>query len=199
MTMNNDIRYFTLAIFAVLLPIAVFHRLRSARTGESLDRTKEGWHLLLPIRLAGLAGFGQLFALLYDPDHTLLWALIPGLSPTLRWTGVALTAAAAAWLIWMFVSLGSNITDTVVTRKNAYFVDWGPYRFVRNPMYTGLLLLGVGLGLAFARWSLTAAMTVIFALLAIRTRREETYLIARFGDQYRDYMNRVGRFFPVLR
>jgi len=196
--MNNDIRYFTLAIFAILIPIAVFHRLRSARSGESLDRTKEGWHLLLPIRLAGLAGFSQVFALLYDPDNTLLWAVIPGLPPALRWTGVALTAAAAAWLIWMFVSLGANITDTVVTRKNAYFVDWGPYRFVRNPMYTGLLVLGLGLGLAFERWSLTAAMTLIFVLLAIRTRREETYLIARFGDQYRDYMNRVGRFFPAL-
>jgi protein-S-isoprenylcysteine O-methyltransferase Ste14 len=199
MNMNNDIRYFTLAIFAILIPIAMFHRLRSARSGESLDRTKEGWHLLLPIRLAGLAGFGQVFAWLYDPENSLLWALIPGLPSSLRWTGVALTAAAAAWLIWMFISLGSNITDTVVTRKNAYFVDWGPYRFVRNPMYTGLLVLGLGLGLAFARWSLTVAMTVIFVLLAIRTRREETYLIARFGDQYRSYMNRVGRFFPAFR
>jgi len=40
------------------------------------------------------------------------------------------------------------------------------------------------------------AASVMFALFAIRTRTEEKYLIERFGDRYRDYMKRVGRFFP---
>jgi protein-S-isoprenylcysteine O-methyltransferase Ste14 len=45
---------------------------------------------------------------------------------------------------------------------------------------------------------LPVAATVMFAILARRTRIEEMYLIARFGDQYRTYMTRVGRFFPRL-
>jgi protein-S-isoprenylcysteine O-methyltransferase Ste14 len=39
---------------------------------------------------------------------------------------------------------------------------------------------------------------VLFVLLALRTAREEQHLVARFGDQYRDYMSRVGRFLPRI-
>jgi protein-S-isoprenylcysteine O-methyltransferase Ste14 len=115
-----------------------------------------------------------------------------------RWIGVGGFAFSVCWLIWMFVSLGPNLTDTVVTREHACFVDRGPYRYVRNPMYAGILLMGPSLGLAFGAWLLPVAATAMFLLLARRTRIEEKYLVARFGDQYRDYMSRVGRFFPRL-
>ncbi len=57
---------------------------------------------------------------------------------------------------------------------------------------------GVSLGLALGTWLLPFAATVMFTLLALRTQTEERYLIERFGNQYRDYMKRVGRFFPKL-
>jgi protein-S-isoprenylcysteine O-methyltransferase Ste14 len=98
----------------------------------------------------------------------------------------------------MFISLGPNLTDTVVTRPQAKFVDCGPYRYVRNPMYSGILVMGASLGLAVGTWLLPLAATVMFAILARRTRIEEMYLIAHFGEEYRAYMTRVGRFFPRL-
>jgi protein-S-isoprenylcysteine O-methyltransferase Ste14 len=94
--------------------------------------------------------------------------------------------------------LGRNLTDTVVTRRDAHFVDHGPYRFVRNPMYIGILMVGMSLGLALGTLLLPVAAGLMFTLLALRTRTEERYLIERFGDQYRDYMKRVGRFLPKL-
>jgi protein-S-isoprenylcysteine O-methyltransferase Ste14 len=113
-----------------------------------------------------------------------------------RWIGVASFACATAWLMWMFHTLGRNLTDTVVTRRDAHFVDHGPYRFVRNPMYIGFLMLGMRLGLALGTWLLPIAAGLMFTVLALRTRTEEKYLIERFGDQYGDYMKRVGRFLP---
>jgi protein-S-isoprenylcysteine O-methyltransferase Ste14 len=113
-----------------------------------------------------------------------------------RWIGVVGFACTAAWLMWVFHTLGRNLTDTVVTRRDAHFVDHGPYRFVRNPMYTGILMVGMSIGLALGTWLLPLAATLMFTLLALRTRTEERYLIERFGDQYRDYMKRVGRFLP---
>ena len=65
-------------------------------------------------------------------------------------------------------------------------------------MYTGILMLGMSLGLALGTWLLPIAASLMFTLLALRTRTEERYLIERFGDQYRDYMKHVGRFFPRL-
>ena len=98
----------------------------------------------------------------------------------------------------MFISLGTNLTDTVVTRRNAHFVDHGPYQYVRNPMYSGIVVVGASLGLALGTWLVPLAAAAMFSILARRTRTEEAHLIARFGDQYRTYMTRVGRFFPRL-
>ena len=59
-------------------------------------------------------------------------------------------------------------------------------------------MIGISLGLAFGTWLLPLATTAMFALFALRTRTEEKYLLERFGDSYRQYRNRVGRFFPRL-
>jgi protein-S-isoprenylcysteine O-methyltransferase Ste14 len=139
---------------------------------------------------------GSTAAWLWRPEW-FQWASRP-ISLGLRWIGVAGFACGVAWLMWMFHALGRNLTDTVVTRRNAHLVDYGPYRFVRNPMYTGVLMAAMSLGLALGTWLLPVAGSAVFALLALRTRTEEKYLIERFGNQYRDYMKRVGRFFPKL-
>ena len=65
-------------------------------------------------------------------------------------------------------------------------------------MYCGVLGMALSLGLALGTWLLPVAGTVVFVLFVLRTRTEEKYLIERFGDPYRDYMQRVGRFFPKL-
>jgi protein-S-isoprenylcysteine O-methyltransferase Ste14 len=52
-------------------------------------------------------------------------------------------------------------------------------------MYSGILVLGASLGLAFGTWLLPIAATAMFLILARRTRIEEMYRIERFGDQYR--------------
>jgi protein-S-isoprenylcysteine O-methyltransferase Ste14 len=54
----------------------------------------------------------------------------------------------------------------------------------------------MSLGLALGTWLLPVTTDLVFTLLALRTRKEEQYLIDRFGDQYCSYMQRVGRFFP---
>lgn len=178
----------------VFIVVAGYHRIQSLRSGDRLDRSKEGWPILIGVRLVGVLTLGSVAIELSKPSG-LEWA--SGSIPAwLRWVGVAGFACAIGWLIWMFHTLGRNLTDTVVTRRNAYFVDYGPYRFVRNPMYTGILMAGLSLGLAFGTWLIPLETSVMFTLLALRTRTEERYLIERFGDQYRDYMQRVGRFLP---
>jgi protein-S-isoprenylcysteine O-methyltransferase Ste14 len=192
--MPSDVRSALIGLGILFLTVAIYHRVRSLRSGERLDRTKEGWPLLVAIRLMGLATFGGTVAWLSDPA-LFTWATAP-MPEWARWIGVAGFAFGVFWLSWMFISLGSNLTDTVVTRECAHFVESGPYRFVRNPMYTGILLVGPSLGLALGTWLLPVAATAMFLLLARRTSIEEKFLIARFGDQYRAYMVRVGRFLP---
>jgi len=194
--MSDPVRLTVIVVGVAFIATAAYYRIQSQRSGESLDRTKEGWPILIGVRLTGLVMAVSTVALLCKAA----W-LEPVLSPVpegVRWLGVAGFLCAVVWLLWMFHTLGRNLTDTVVTRRDAKFVDHGPYRLVRNPMYTGVLLFGVSLGAALGTWLLPFLAVVIFAMFAIRTRIEERYLIERFGDQYRDYMERVGPFFPGL-
>jgi|SRR5688572_18570626 len=194
--MPAAVRFALICLSLILLSAGMYHRIRAAQSRERLDRTKEGWPTLISLRLAGLATFGSAMAWLWNPLW-FAWAAFP-VPDWVRWIGVGGFTFSGAWLIWMFISLGNNLTDTVVTRRNAQFVNRGPYRYVRNPMYSGILMIGLSLGLALGTWLLPLAAAAMFAILARRTRIEEMYLIARFGDQYGTYMTRVGRFFPRL-
>jgi protein-S-isoprenylcysteine O-methyltransferase Ste14 len=192
--MPSSVRSVLIALGLTFIAVGLYHRIRAAQSGDRLDRTKEGWPILISLRLAGLTAFGSTAVWIWNPTW-FAWAAFP-ISEWVRWIGVIGFFFGVTWLVWMFISLGSNLTDTVVTRRDAHFVDRGPYRYVRNPMYSGILLVGASLGLALGTWLVPLAATAMFCILARRTRIEETYLIARFGDQYRTYMSRVGRFFP---
>jgi len=195
--MSDDqlFRLILLAGFVIFMPIGIYHRLK-ARTGEKLDRRQEGMFILVALRLAGLAGTAGLIAYLIDPAY-MAWAAVP-LPVWLRWTGVGLALITGSLLVWMFRTLGRNLTDTVVTRKQHTLVTTGPYRWVRHPMYASAALAIVGNSLVAANWYLFVVGCLALLLLVIRTRKEEQNLIARFGDDYRNYMQRTGRFVPRL-
>ena len=92
--------------------------------------------------------------------------------------------------------LGRNLTDTVVTRK-ATLVTRGPYQFVRHPFYGSLALFFFANSVIAANWFMMLGWLNVMTLLVVCTDREEL-LVARFGDSYRDYMSRTGRFFPKV-
>jgi protein-S-isoprenylcysteine O-methyltransferase Ste14 len=98
----------------------------------------------------------------------------------------------------MLRSLGTNITDTVVTRENATLVTHGRYHWVRHPMYSITCLLFIGFTLLTTNWFIAITGVGTLSLLIIRTSIEETKLIDRFGDEYRDYIKKTGRFVPRL-
>lgn len=194
--MANDETFRTILLVGLLivLPIGIYHRIRSQATGEKLDRWQEGPFILFTLRPIGIAGMLGLLAYLINPRY-MSWSAVP-LPLWLRWTGVALGVLGGTLLIWTFRSLGRNITDTVVTRKQHTLVTTGPYRWVRHPFYLSSGLAILANSLATANWFIFATGSTAVMLLGVRTRKEEENLIARFGDDYRGYMKRTGRFLP---
>ena len=182
---------------AAFLPVAVYHRVRSQASRETLDRRQEGLFILLTLRPLGLATMGGVVAFVLDPAW-MAWASAP-LPAALRWAGAAVGVPTVALGVWTFRSIGRNITDTVVTRREHTLVTHGPYRFVRHPFYvtTGLAL--VANSLTTANWFIALTGAAALALMVVRTTTEEAKLVERFADDYRRYMARTGRFFPRLR
>lgn len=193
---DHTFRMILLVGFLIVIPIGIYHRVRSQATGEKLDRWQEGLFILLTLRPLGVAGMVGIIAYIVNPP-SMAWASVP-LPVWMRWTGVGLGLIAGTLLIWTFRSLGKNLTDTVVTRKDHTLVTSGPYRWVRHPFYSSVGLSVLANSLAAANWFLFLTGSLVFMLLVIRSRKEEENLVARFGGQYGEYMKRTGRFVPRI-
>ena len=195
--MTDDLaRIILLVGFAVVTPVGIYHRLRS-RTDERLDRRQEGWLILLSLRPLALACMVGLVAFLIEPSW-MAWASfhLPNLA---RWIGVVFGVVAGGLLIWTFRSLGHNLTDTVVTRRDATLVTHGPYRRVRHPFYLAFGMAVIANTLVTANGFLAITGTAAFLAIVARTSIEESKLIDRFGRDYVEYMRRTGRFLPRIR
>lgn len=197
--MNQDQTFQTVLIAGclIVLPIALYHRLKSRVSGETLDRRQEGLFILATLRPIGLVFWLSLIAYMVNPSW-MAWSA-RGLPAWLRWTGTGVWAAATGLLFWTLRSLGSNLTDTVVTRKEHTLITHGPYRWVRHPFYDAAALLVLASSLMAANWFLLLTGGLVLVLIVVRTRTEEENLVGRFGDAYRAYMVRTGRFLPRIR
>ena len=193
---ETALRGVLIGVMLLLIPIGIYHRVKSQSTGETLDRRQEGVVIFAALRLLGAAFWLGTLVWMINPPW-MDWSSMP-LPVSARWAGVAPLVAGAALLVWTFRALGTNLTDTVVTRPAHTLVVHGPYRWMRHPLYSSAGLLVTGLLLITANWFLLAAGSVVFAVLVVRTRTEEANLVARFGDSYQQYMNRTGRFTPRL-
>jgi protein-S-isoprenylcysteine O-methyltransferase Ste14 len=180
---------------ALFLPVVLFYRIRSQLAGDRLDRRQEGLFILVWLRLCGVVGWVSIVMFLVDP-MTMSWSAVP-IPDVLRWCGLAIGGFACVWVIWTLSHLGKNLTDTVVTRRVHTLVTSGPYRWVRHPFYLGVAGLFVSVSLATANWFIAVAGVCALSFLTNRTGREEAKLIERFGDDYRSYMLRTGRFWPL--
>jgi protein-S-isoprenylcysteine O-methyltransferase Ste14 len=195
--MSDESVFRSIAIInlGLTLPIGLYHRIRSQATREKLARREEGIFTMIGLRLCGLLALIALAAYLINPSW-MAWSSV-ALPTWLRWIGASLAVfAVPPLLFWTFHSLGKNLTDTVVTRREHTLVTHGPYRWVRHPFYDVVLLEIVSMSLLAANWLLALLGLSAFALMVVRTRIEEEKLIQRFGDEYRAYMERTGRFFP---
>ncbi len=72
----------------------------------------------------------------------------------------------------------------------------GLYRWIRHPQYLALAMTGIGLTILWPRFLTAALWAVMVTLYTLLARDEERRMVARFGDQYRDYMETTGRFVP---
>ena len=190
-------RWFALAAVIGTAGISAYYRHRARQTGDVVARRREGVGFMLFRAAGALPLFGSIFAYLLNPGW-MAWSVWP--QPVwLRWLGVVLglLMVPAAW--WVFSSIGRNVTETVLTKADHSLVTTGPYRWVRHPLYATAGVLFVALGLMSASWFILGFGWLAVALVGIViVPMEEQALVAKFGDEYRAYMNRTGRLVPSV-
>jgi len=196
--MANELtfRVITIVLFIAVVVTGVYHRVRAAQSGEKISRREEGLPIQVLLRLFGFSAWIGLLIYMVNP-RWMLWSTF-SLPSWWRWVGGGLGIVIVPLIYWMFSSLGKNVTDTVAIRREHSLVTSGPYRWVRHPMYSITLLAVVGFSLLSANWFIGVTGLVALALIVVRTPVEERKLIEKFGDEYRQYIKRTGRFCPRL-
>ncbi len=150
MPSENPFRIALVIVIVLTMSVTVYHRLQAASSGEKISRKEEGYAFAIALRLAGLGLWIATFGYLLFPN-SFQWASFP-LPVSVRWIGVVSGALCSLLMYWTLSSLGKNLTDTVVTRKEATLVQHGPYRFVRHPFYVTAALLMASVTLLTANW-----------------------------------------------
>ena len=147
-----------------------------------------------------------LISVLFFGTCLLLWRPLPlVLSALARIVALALGALlyfpGLALYIWAWLALGEMYNVSTSFGAQLYtehrLITYGPFAFVRHPMYLGVIIASAGGILIYRTWTLVF-ITVAFLGLALRARREEQASAAEFGQQWKEYCQRVPGWIPRI-
>jgi protein-S-isoprenylcysteine O-methyltransferase Ste14 len=170
------------------LLLTVTRRSRS-RTGTKQDRST--LHVLWLVIMASVA------AGVYVAGHWPAAALPHGRMFAVLGTVLFVTGLVLRW--WAIITLGRFFTVDVTIEKDHELVERGPFRQVRHPSYTGVLLAFVGFALSLRNWAaLLVILLPIGAAFVHRMNVEEEALARALGRRYIDYMTRTKRLVPFV-
>jgi protein-S-isoprenylcysteine O-methyltransferase Ste14 len=114
------------------------------------------------------------------------------------WVGAVVTALGIAFAIWARVHLAGNWSGTVTLKQDHSLTRDGPYRIVRHPIYTGILLGILGSAIADGEWRSLVGLALITLSFLRKITIEEQFLTAQFGDAYARYRAEVPALIPWL-
>jgi protein-S-isoprenylcysteine O-methyltransferase Ste14 len=117
--------------------------------------------------------------------------------PAVQYVGLVLIPLGLGLREWAIFKLGRFFSRVVEIEASHRLVTDGPYRWFRHPAYTGMVLIYLGIVLAFGTWLGTlVALILMLSATLYRIRIEEQVLVEAFGKEYREYMHRTWKLFP---
>jgi protein-S-isoprenylcysteine O-methyltransferase Ste14 len=154
----------------------------------------------IPSRLVSSGIVGVAAALLFS-DALRVGVLAKRMLPINPWldaVGLALTCFGAAIAIVARTHLGRNWSARVTVKVDHVLIRSGPYRFIRHPIYTGLLIAVAGTATVIGEWRGLLALGLGILGFTLKARREEAMMVSAFGDEYREYRRRAGFLGPRI-
>lgn len=191
-------RLIFIGVFVLMMTISIYYRGKARQASETIARQQEG---TLALILRSVLSLPLLLAiLLYACNPRWMSWSVSSLPVWVRWLAAGLGIACVPLTWWVFSSIGSNISETVLTKRNHKLVTEGPYHWVRHPLYGVALLAILALSLLASNWFMVLYWligTLVFRYVVIPI--EEAKLIAVFDGEYEQYQARTGALAPRFR
>ncbi len=121
-------------------------------------------------------------------------------TPTLprEWLAAAVVLLGLWVTLWARLALGRNWSGSVTFKQDHELIERGPYRYVRHPIYTGILSMALGTAMLNARASAFVMCAILLVGLWLKLRAEEQLLTSHFPDAYPQYRQRVRALIPFV-
>jgi protein-S-isoprenylcysteine O-methyltransferase Ste14 len=190
--MPEALRLFFLAFYAISILVLLVRVLPLAFRAAPAEQGAQGATRYLPVLLLPMGFLVPPLAMLTRAGEidVAWWAV--------RVTGLLLGLYAAVILPWSASTLGRFLVPQARVSSDHELVVEGPFQFVRHPAYSGDLALWLGSALATANLLLLLLWPLYVLGATLQSRAEDDLLASKFGDDYRRYAARVGRFVPRL-
>ena len=179
-------------LWLVFFALWMLAALRTKRT-----MTRVSWQRTLSYGIPAVLGFYCMFSL----DANIPWLqkrLLPR-TPELAIAAVVVTLAGMAFAVWARVYLGRNWSSAPVIKEQHRLIRSGPYRLVRHPIYSGILLALAGTFLANGKVRGVVAVLLVWIAWKIKSRMEEEFMVRTFGVDYEEYRRTTGALLPRWR
>lgn len=197
--MENELLYRISFIIMMILIIGIrlFGHQQAGTLSDKRERYSEGLitKIMRPLPILVLIGA---VAYVVNPE-LMAWSSIT-LPDWLRVIGILLSGVSVLGMVWVHRALSKHFSGRLEIREDHTLVKDGPYRWVRHPMYTVVLLMFFAIFLMTANWFIgLGGLLMVLIVVIARTPREEAMLLHTFGDEYQMYMQQTPRYLPRLR
>jgi len=173
----------------MLVWLLLFFRMKRAKKREKWSE-RSGYLLIL------LAGGWLIFGP-RSPLELLNYRVLPNV-PIVWEIGLAVTATGVGIAIWARLSLGTNWSGTVTLKDDHELVRRGPYRWIRHPIYTGIVVGMLGTAIVKGHLGGWIGAGIVLVGFYIKARREESFLREEFGAGFEEHVRQTGMFLPKL-
>lgn len=158
------------------------------RQGEKRDQGTLWWSAF-----PGLSGVVLAFVL----PLFLRVSHIPG-QPGSFFLGMGVVLTGIIWRWYAIATLGRYFTAAIMIQEKQPVIQHGPYRFIRHPSYTGVLLIVAGMGVMIGNWISVCLMTLGLLIGLLHRIAIEEQELRRSLEPYEEYMQRTKRLIPFL-
>jgi len=193
LSLVSFLNFFVSIILVIWVAFWSYWFISAWRTRSPVKRRQSSWFPILPIIIA------VIWVLITEvfTSGLLFLRIIPGDIAVLL-TGTAVTLLGLCLAVWARVHLGTNWSSQPTIRVDHTLIRTGPYRIVRHPIYTGLLVGFAGTAIVIGEiW----AFIVIFIILIIfyaKIWMEEKFLLEEFGEDFTRYKKEVKALIPFV-
>ncbi|HME33199.1 MAG TPA: isoprenylcysteine carboxylmethyltransferase family protein [Terriglobales bacterium] len=164
--------------------------------GTKKTQTRESLRSRIPYVVLNIAAFYAMFSRAVAYGWMRLRILPP--DPWIENLGVAITAAGLLFAVWARAYLGRNWSGTVTIKVGHQLVRSGPYRWVRHPIYSGMILAMLGTAITRGQLRGLVAVVLLWIGFTMKLRIEERFMTTTFGPEYEEYSRTTGAILPRL-